>query len=175
MKILEQKHIALLKEAQRHNLPHTDNMLRCFEVLALASAIDKDCQTRLGEHGLSEGRFVLLFLLHAEAEGLTPAELSERAGVTRSTITGLLDGLAKEGFLERKADPQDRRKIMVRLTAQGRILTEQLFEQHSRWIASLFADFSPQDKALLSALLLRVWRKTELGERYNNPLFFKKS
>ncbi|EAB6718188.1 MarR family transcriptional regulator, partial [Salmonella enterica subsp. enterica] len=58
MTILEQKHLALLDEAQRRGQPDTDNMRLCFEVLALASTIDRACAARLAPHGLSEGKFV---------------------------------------------------------------------------------------------------------------------
>ncbi len=86
-----------------------DNMRLCFEVLALASAIDRACAARLAPYRLSEGKFVLLFLLRDLPEGLAPHELAERAGVTRATITGLLDGLERDGFLARHDDKEDRR------------------------------------------------------------------
>eukprot|EP01034_Spumella_vulgaris_P017990 gene17990-22966_t len=99
MEILEQKHIALLTEAERRGDGATANLRLCFEVIALAAAIDRDCAARLAPHNLSEGKFVLLFLLHQMAEGLSPHELADRAGVTRATVTGLLDGLERDGFV----------------------------------------------------------------------------
>jgi DNA-binding MarR family transcriptional regulator len=36
--------------------------------------------------------------------GLAPHELAKRAGVTRATVTGLLDGLERDGFLSRHCD-----------------------------------------------------------------------
>ena len=63
---LEQKYTALLGDVQRR-APGADTSIGrlrlCFEVLGLASAIDGDCATRLGRHGLSEGKFVLLSVL----------------------------------------------------------------------------------------------------------------
>ncbi len=113
------KHHALLGEMERRHSPSTDALKTCFEVLSLAAAIDRDCSNRLAPHKLSEGKFVLLFLLHNAPDGLSPHELSERAGVTRATITGLLDGLERDGFLKRHADSEDRRKLTVRLTSEG--------------------------------------------------------
>src|SRR3546814_18443350 len=128
MPLLEQKHLALLDEMQRRGQPDTENMRLCFEVLALASAIDRACAARLAPHRLSEGKFVLLFLLRDLPEGLAPHELAERAGVTRATITGLLDGLERDGFLARHSDKEDRRTGSVCLTNQGQAVAVALFK-----------------------------------------------
>ncbi|MBB6098407.1 DNA-binding MarR family transcriptional regulator [Deinobacterium chartae] len=158
---LEQKHLALLGKAQRLKKPDTDNMRLCFEVLALASAIDRACAARLAPHRLSEGKFVLLFLLSELPEGLAPHELAERAGVTRATITGLLDGLERDGFLSRHEDQADRRKVSVRLTEKGQTMALDRFHEHSQWISSLFAGFDQQEREALERLLLRAWRNVE--------------
>ncbi|PYE39941.1 DNA-binding MarR family transcriptional regulator [Rhizobium sp. PP-F2F-G20b] len=160
--MLEQKHLALLDEAQRRGQSATGNMRLCFEVLALASAIDRACAARLAPHHLSEGKFVLLFLLRDLPEGLAPHELAERAGVTRATITGLLDGLERDGFLARYRGEEDRRKVSVRLTAKGQAVALDLFNEHSRWIGSLFAGFDQHERKTLDGLLKRVWRNVEI-------------
>ena len=76
MEIIEQKHRALLGEMERRHSPSTDALKTCFEVLSLAAAIDRDCASRLAPHKLSEGKFVLLFLLHDAPDGLSPHALS---------------------------------------------------------------------------------------------------
>jgi len=159
---LEQKHIALLDEAQRRGQRGTDDIRLCFEVLALASGIDRACAARLAPHHLSEGKFVLLFLLRDLPEGLAPHELAERAGVTRATITGLLDGLERDGFLARYGDKEDRRKVSVRLTTKGQAVALDLFKEHSQWIGSLFAGFDEHEREALSGLLCRAWRNVEI-------------
>jgi DNA-binding MarR family transcriptional regulator len=162
MNMIEQKHLALLDEAQRRGHGETGSLRLCFEVLALASAIDLACAARLAPYRLSEGKFVLLFLLRDLPEGLAPHELAERAGVTRATITGLLDGLERDGFLARHGDKDDRRKVSVRLTLKGQAVALDLFNEHTQWIASLFAGFAQHERDALSALLRQVWCNIEV-------------
>lgn len=159
--MLEQKHLALLEEAERRAVAPTDNIRACFELLALTGAIDRDCAVRLARHRLSEGKFVLLFLLHDKPEGLSPHELAERAGVTRATITGLLDGLERDGFIARRSGLDDRRKISVSLTQPGRETARDLFTEHADWVASLFHGFTDDDRKVLNALLQRIWQNLE--------------
>lgn len=166
MGILEQKHLALLEEAERRAVAPKDNLRACFELLALAGAIDRDCAARLAPHRLSEGKFVLLFLLHGRPDGLSPHELSDRAGVTRATITGLLDGLERDGFIARRSGLEDRRKIAVVLTDNGQKTAHDLFNEHATWIATLFAGFTAEERKTLNGFLQRIARNLDAGAEH---------
>jgi DNA-binding MarR family transcriptional regulator len=161
--MLEPKHRALLDVAAKRGLPSADGIALCFQLLSLASAIDRDCAARLAPRKLSEGKFVLLFLLHEQADGMSPHELADGAGVTRATVTGLLDGLERDGFVSRRAGKEDRRKIIVKLSAKGRAEAAQLFKTHTDWIDSLFAGLGPADRARLRTLLGMMWLGTDGG------------
>lgn len=153
---MEQKYLALLHEAARRSVPNLDGIRLCFQLLSLSADIDRDCASLLAPHGLSEGRFVILFLLEAAGEGLAPNVLAEQAGVTRATVTGLLDGLEKDALIERMADPTDRRALRIRLTRRGKQLAKKMFDQHSRWIGSLFANLTLSEREQLALLLTKV-------------------
>ena len=161
--MLEIKHRAFLTELERRGQPEPAGLVPCFQLLSLANAIDQDCAQRLAPLGLSEGRFVLLFLLQGADTPLSPHQLAERAGVTRATVSGLLDGMQRDALLERHDDPDDKRRVKVRLTAAGQALAVALFDQHSQWIRGLFADLSDQERQLLGGLLRRIWARTDAG------------
>jgi MarR family transcriptional repressor of emrRAB len=153
---LEKKYTALLDEAWRRGLPDTEHIHLCFQLLSLASAIDVDCARLLAPHDLSEGRFVVLFLLDGQREGLAPHVLADKAGVTRATMTGLIDGLARTELVVRQADEADRRALRICLTPKGKRLAAKLFVQHGQWIASLFGHLSAAERTLLFTLLDKV-------------------
>lgn len=153
---LAQKYTALLDEAARRQLPDIANMRLCFQLLSVATHIDAECARLLAPHGLSEGRFVVLFLLDAHPDGLAPHAIADKAGVTRATMTGLLDGLERSGLVARHADAVDRRALCVRLTQTGQALAGTLFVQHGQWIAGLFAHLSAPERTQLFTLLEKV-------------------
>ncbi len=163
IEVLEAKHTALINEAARRGHANLAQLRLCFQLLSLSTAIDRDCATRLAPHGLSEGRFIVLFLLHGAGGTLPPHELAERAGVTRATISGLLDGLQREGLLQRRHDADDGRRLQVVLTPRGRRLAEELFNQHTQWIGGLFNSLDTSEQAQLSKLLAKVWQHTDSG------------
>jgi len=153
---LEQKYHALLQEAQQRQMRDVEGIRLCFQTLSLAAGIDRECAALLAPHGLSEGRFVLLFLLDAASDPLAPNTLSEQVGVTRATVTGLLDGLEREGLVERHANVNDRRALYIQLTRKGKRVAKTVFEQHNHWIASLYGNLSAVERKQLAALLEKV-------------------
>ncbi len=163
--IIDQKHLAILEAAERAGQSDTTGLRLCFELMAAADAIDRDCVARLASYQLSEGKFVLLFLLHSSADGLPPHVLAEQSGVTRATITGLVDGLERDGFVERHQGNKDRRSITILLTEKGKRSIRLLFRKHTEWIRSLCSDLSQEESRILSAVLRRIWKRTQAEER----------
>lgn len=153
---LETKYLALLQEARTRKMPDVESIRLCFQTLSLSASIDRQCAALLAPHGLSEGRFVLLFLLEASTYGLAPSSLAEQAGITRGTVTGLLDGLEREELVERHSDVHDRRAMRVQLTHKGKRVAKAVFEKHGRWSAGLFGNLSAIERKQLAALLGKV-------------------
>lgn len=70
-------------------------------------------------YGLSMGEAPVLDLLAREKGGMSPSDLSERLGYTRSRMTRILDALVAKGYVVREGDPSDRRRVIARATEQG--------------------------------------------------------
>ncbi|MCD9028727.1 MarR family transcriptional regulator [Luteimonas sp. BDR2-5] len=58
-------------------------------------------------------------------EGLSSAQLSRRFYVTPQTMGQVLAGLEERGLLRRREDPENRRVLLVSLTAKGRRLVDE--------------------------------------------------
>lgn len=111
--------------------------------------------------GTSQGRFLVLMLLDRHAEvPLSPSELAEKIGVTRASITGLLDGLERDALIERRTHAHDRRALTVHLTGKARDFLEAMLPDHYRRIALLMSDLDDAERRQLIALLAKVAAKT---------------
>jgi DNA-binding MarR family transcriptional regulator len=49
---------------------------------------------------------------------MTAGELARETGLTTASITGVVDRLEEAGFVRRERDPQDRRRVVVRLVLE---------------------------------------------------------
>jgi DNA-binding MarR family transcriptional regulator len=98
-------------------------------------------------------RFDLMAQLERAPQGLKMSELSQRMMVTGGNVTGITDGLAKEGLVVREIDPCDRRVFRVKLTAEGQKQFRRMAGEHEQWIIELFAGMSGKQKNQLTDLL----------------------
>lgn len=111
----------------------------------------------LARHDISKGRFIVLILLnHDPDKPANPAELADRANVTRATMTGLIDTLERDGFVRRENAPGDRRMMLVRLTAHGRLFLEGLLPDYFRRIAALMSRLTESERKTLVALMGKI-------------------
>jgi len=65
--------------------------------------------------------------LGSHPEGLRLTELAAYAGITKPSMSALVDGLERTGYVERVADPRDQRAQLVRFTARGRAFSKTAF------------------------------------------------
>jgi DNA-binding MarR family transcriptional regulator len=80
---------------------------------------------RLAEHEVSFGHWSFLRVLW-ESDGLTQRELSERAGVMEPTTFSAIKTMERLGYVVRRKRKDDRKKIFIHLTPEGRALRERL-------------------------------------------------
>src|SRR5271169_2349103 len=100
----------------------------------------------LADYGMTPARLpILLSLLNAGSEGIRPSDLADHVGVTRATMTGLLDSLEKAGLVAREADPTDRRALVIKITPAGICAAERVFPVHLRNVDALMRDFTEAD------------------------------
>jgi DNA-binding MarR family transcriptional regulator len=136
------------------------------EVISIVAAIQSISRTisakfsaDLDAHDLTEGKFYVLAFLRAEEiaghPDPSPSDIAEHLDVTRGTITGLLDGLERDGYLERLVDQADRRALTIRMSDKARhFLGDFLPEKGASLTRTLC--LSDSDKQALKAALARV-------------------
>jgi DNA-binding MarR family transcriptional regulator len=113
----------------------------------------------MARYGLSQGRFaVLMLLIDGTGEGSTPSVLAERAGVTRATMTGLLDGLERDGLVVREPATQDRRNVFIHLTDKGRAFMEGILPDHFQRVSDLMRRLDDAEMTTLLNLLAKINR-----------------
>lgn len=113
------------------------------------------------EREMTLPRFDLLANL-ARTDGQTLASLSRSMLVTAGNLTGLVDRAARDGVVERRADPADRRAWRVHLTAKGLRVFRDAERRHAARLKRIFAPFSATEVESLVRLLDKL--RAELRE-----------
>lgn len=91
-------------------------------VSRLARHLDRARRATFAAHGLEGWEFDVLTTLRRAGSPyeLSPGRLMKAGLVTSGTMTNRIDRLAAAGLVERRRDPDDKRGVLVRLTAAGR-------------------------------------------------------
>jgi DNA-binding MarR family transcriptional regulator len=127
------------------------------QLMRTACALDRAAVDALADLDLTAGAFFALLELEAAGpKGLAPSELARRLAVARRTATLYVDILARQGWVERHAHPDDRRMVLARLTPVGTRLLTELGMAYKRRLAALLGDISPIQAERLRQLLALI-------------------
>jgi DNA-binding MarR family transcriptional regulator len=129
----------------------------CLVFLQTTADVYQSLEVHFARYNLSMGKFTLLMqLLQAGDFGLTPSQCADRTGVTRATITGLVDGLEKDELVARKPDPEDRRSVYIQLTQKGQQLLDRMLPDHFCRTTNLMGNLSTTEKKTFIKLLAKL-------------------
>ena len=129
----------------------------CVVLLRTGSDLLTAFETILGKHGLSQGRFLTLIVLNRTPDrAINPSTLAQKVGVKRATMTGLLDGLEKNGMVKRLAHQKDRRKISIQLTVVGKDALDKMLPDYYSRITQLMKDLTESERQNLNSLLKKI-------------------
>ncbi len=89
----------------------------------LARHLDRERRSAFAAHGLESWEFDVLAALRRQGAPyeLSPGALLRATLVTSGTMTNRIDRLEEAGLVRRRPDPQDKRGVLVRLTAAGQV------------------------------------------------------
>jgi DNA-binding MarR family transcriptional regulator len=110
---------------------------------------------RLGVLELTPADAGILRLLRSQA-GLSQQELAERLQIHPSRLVAILDNLEKRGFVERRANPEDRRLYSLHLTVAGGEVLEKIGSVARKHQDALLSSVSLEERNTLATLLLKI-------------------
>jgi DNA-binding MarR family transcriptional regulator len=121
--------------------------------------LQREAQRALGRQP-SLGQVLALDQLRQEPEGLSSAELAERAHLAPASLVPILNHLVKNGLVQRKklrGPARDR----VTLTDKGREETREVVERHHRDLAEILSVLPDADREAMELLLSRAVNRLE--------------
>jgi DNA-binding MarR family transcriptional regulator len=110
---------------------------------------------RLGVLELTPADAGILRLLSADA-GLSQQELAAKLQIHPSRLVAILDNLEKRGFVERRANQDDRRLYSLHLTQAGGEILQKIGNVARQHQEALLSGISGEERNTLAALLLRI-------------------
>ncbi len=91
----------------------------------------------------------------------TQGAIADALGYDRGQLVGLLDELEERGLVERRRDPNDRRRHLVQMTPEGKLTLRRLRALARELEDDFLEPLSDAERAKLHALLLKLAAKHE--------------
>lgn len=92
---------------------------------------------------------------------LWPGTLAKRLGLTPAAMTHRIDRLLDQGLVTRERDPDNRVRVIIGITDEGREKWFQVMRRATVFEEELLQDLTKPEQVLLGELLTRLLRRVE--------------
>ena len=154
---MAQDHVALIVHQWEKERPDLDPSPIAIvgRLSRLSRLAEHKIEVNFKKYGLQGGTYDLLATLRRSGEPftLTPTQLQTEMMLSSGATTYRIDLLEKRGLLERSPDPGDRRGTLVRLTAAGKKLVDEVAETHLATEKEFLSSLTETQKRKLAELL----------------------
>ncbi len=130
----------------------------------LERAFDLEIQDPLGLKG---SQFKVILVLGVK-DGMSQKEIANMTFLETPTIVPIIDKMEKNGLVQRKTDPNDRRNNLVFLTNKGRKFLEPLIEIILRFRKIITKNISTKDLETTKNVLRTITKQAD--SRYKKKL-----
>ncbi len=131
-----------------------DRLRLWVRLLRAARVIEGELRLRLiSQYKTTLPRFDVMAALYRQPEGMLMSDLSRFLLVSNGNVTGIVDRLVDDGFVQRSRRDGDRRTSMVKLTDAGQTSFRDMAAAHEGWVDELLHSVSAADADALAGML----------------------
>lgn len=125
----------------------------------LAKAFSRALHKKASALGFSPGQFPVLLELWNE-DGITQRQLLDRLDIEQATLANTLVRMQRDGLINRKPHPTDKRAQIIELTTHGRALETQAIAAAQDADELAFSGFRRFERELLLEYVQRALKNT---------------
>ncbi len=124
----------------------------CFKLGKVNRKIYRQCEGELAPFNITPAQFYALGVIFDD-DGIKFKDLALQLDLDRSSLTGILDRMENKGFVERRADPSDRRSILIFLTDKSKEMRPDLYAIACGLNQKFMDKISPEELKVLFKVL----------------------
>ena len=115
-------------------------------LLRVTRRLEVSLDKNMMDYGLSMGRYVVLAKIYQSGrKGISASALADSLGVTRATMTGLLDSLERDEFISRVRREDDKRRLDICATPKAKKHLAKIVPDHCDRVGETFSIFTDKE------------------------------
>lgn len=126
-----------------------------IKLMRATESINNRLKRNLADNDLTVSQFGVLEALY-HLGPLNQRALGQKLLKSGGNITMVIDNLERRGDVIRKADPDDRRAVLIHLTKSGKAFIENFFPSHLERIIEEFSVLSKKEKSDLERICKKL-------------------
>lgn len=127
----------------------------CFSLGKVSRQMAKVYRDRLTQYGISQPQFFLLIALYEEDDILI-TRLAEKVALDKSTLTGILDRLERDGLVKRVSRPESRRSLYICLMSKALTLQDDLTRIYDETNQLFFSRLSDRERGVFDKVMKKL-------------------
>ena len=127
----------------------------CFSLGKISRQMAKVYRDRLTQYGISQPQFFLLIALYEEDDILI-IRLAEKVALDKSTLTGILDRLERDGLVKRVSRKENRRSLYICLTTKAHALRNDLTRIYDEINQLFFSRLSERERDVFDVVMKKL-------------------
>ena len=149
---------ATIERIKARGLPtDVDHAILFRSLLMAGRALQALSDEAMAPTGLSEPEFRVLMQLYSQPGGLgSPGELCSGVWQSPASVTRIADQLVAHGLISREPSEQDRRRMVLSVTAAGDTLVRNIVPNAFQPIRKVFRPFTVEQRAQLQSLVTQL-------------------
>ncbi|MEK6263834.1 MAG: MarR family transcriptional regulator [Clostridium sp.] len=116
----------------------------------------------LKEYDITAAQFSVIIQIHLSDLPITAAEIAERLGSDRPTISGIINRLEKKGVLTKVANPEDKRSSYLEICKEASGLVHRIVAKSDELTMDIFSIYTKEESNQFTYMLNRLIEGTEL-------------
>jgi DNA-binding MarR family transcriptional regulator len=145
-----------------------DRLAVLGQIFELSTLLSTLTETALAERGLTTARAEIIWRIHQHGP-MVQRELSQVLRCTPRHVTGLVDSLQGQGWVERRPHPTDRRATLVHLTPHGESAATRMESDRRDAAAALFDGIAAADLDTFAAVLDLLDQRIRATDTIDTP------
>lgn len=134
-----------------------DDAKMCRVLLLLAERMQAEFEHKLRPYKLNDSEFRTLVMLFSRPDGTsTPGELCVFTSQGPTNMTRIANALVKRGLITRGPSAEDRRQVVMQITAAGRRFVHKMLPGMLPRLQLIFAGFTQTDRRSFGRLLRKL-------------------
>jgi MarR family transcriptional repressor of emrRAB len=133
------------------------SILLCRMIMHIAREMAARFEQYIRPYGLTEAEFRVLTTLYSQPDGMAhPGDLCVRASQSPANMSRICDALVGRDLITRVLSARDRRRMVLRITAQGEELVRELLPRMFGLLRDTMRDFTDVEQRDLTRQLKRL-------------------